>query len=103
MNADPGQAWYAFTHPYAYAAACGVTAMPHPIQCRVRVHPDGNGAQEPAVNRHEPSKVIYVRMIRENDPYAVPLTSLGRHNQLAAGYANKSLRTLLKAPKRGIL
>jgi hypothetical protein len=25
MNAEPGQAWYAFTHPYAYAAACGVT------------------------------------------------------------------------------
>jgi hypothetical protein len=54
------------------------------------------------VNRHAPSKVIYVRMVRENDPYAVPLTSLGRHNQLAAGYANKSLRTLLKAPERGI-
>jgi hypothetical protein len=26
MNAEPGQAKYAFTHPYAYAAACGVSA-----------------------------------------------------------------------------
>jgi hypothetical protein len=26
MNAEPGQAKYAFTHPYAYAAACGVPA-----------------------------------------------------------------------------
>ena len=24
MNAEPGRARYAFTHPYAYAAACGV-------------------------------------------------------------------------------
>ena len=24
MNADPGRAKYAFTHPYAYAATCGV-------------------------------------------------------------------------------
>jgi hypothetical protein len=24
LNAEPGQARYAFTHPYAYAAACGV-------------------------------------------------------------------------------
>jgi hypothetical protein len=54
------------------------------------------------VNRNEPSKVICVRMVRETDPYAVPRTSLGRHNHLAAGYANKSLRTLLKGPERGI-
>jgi hypothetical protein len=54
------------------------------------------------VNRNEPSKVICVRMVRETDPYAVPVTSLGRHNHLAAGYANKSLRTLLKGPERGI-
>jgi hypothetical protein len=26
MNAEPGQAKYAFTHLYAYAAACGVPA-----------------------------------------------------------------------------
>jgi hypothetical protein len=25
LNAEPGQAKYAFTHPYAYAAACGVS------------------------------------------------------------------------------
>jgi hypothetical protein len=25
MNAEPGQAKYAFTHPYAYAAASGVS------------------------------------------------------------------------------
>jgi hypothetical protein len=25
MNAEPGRAKYAFTHPYAYAAACGVS------------------------------------------------------------------------------
>jgi hypothetical protein len=24
MNAEPGPAKYAFTHPHAYAAACGV-------------------------------------------------------------------------------
>jgi hypothetical protein len=54
------------------------------------------------VNRNEPSKVICVRMVRESDPYAVPLTSLSRHNRLAAGYANKSLRTLLKGPDRGM-
>ena len=41
--------------------------------------------------------VMCVRMIREADPYAIPLTSIGRHHQLPAGYANKSLRTCLEA------
>jgi len=50
------------------------------------------------VTTYERSRgVMCVRMIREADPYAIPLTSIGRHHQLPAGYANRSLRTCLKA------
>ena len=48
---------------------------------------------------YEPSeRVLCVCMVQETDPYAVPVTSMDRHNRLAAGYANKSLRTRLPAP-----
>jgi hypothetical protein len=40
---------------------------------------------------------LCARMVRELDPYAVPVTSIGGHNRLPAGYANKSLRTRLTA------
>jgi hypothetical protein len=52
----------------------------------------------------EPSRSrLCVRMAREIDPYAFPVTSIGRNNRLATGYANKSLRTRLTArPGRGI-
>lgn len=39
--------------------------------------------------------IVYVRMARDTDAYAVPVTSAGRHNRLPSGYANKSLRTRL--------
>ncbi len=53
---------------------------------------------------YEPSKgASLARMVREMDPYAMPVMSIGRHNCLPAGYANKSLRTCLTArPCRGI-
>jgi hypothetical protein len=40
---------------------------------------------------------LCARMVREMDPYAVPVTSIGRHNRLPAGYPNKSLHTHLTA------
>jgi hypothetical protein len=40
---------------------------------------------------------LRVRMVREMDPYAVPVTSIGGHNRLPVGYANKSLHTCLTA------
>jgi hypothetical protein len=39
-------------------------------------------------------------MVREMDPYAVPVTSIGGHNRLPAGYADKSLHTRLTAGAR---
>jgi hypothetical protein len=53
---------------------------------------------------YDPSKgALRARMAREMDPYAIPVMSIGRHNCLPAGYANKSLRTCLTArPRRGI-
>jgi hypothetical protein len=40
---------------------------------------------------------LCVRMVREMDPYAVPVTSIGGHNRLPTGYANKSFQTCLTA------
>jgi len=40
---------------------------------------------------------LCARMVREMDPYAVPVTSIGGHNRLPTGYANKSLHTRLTA------
>ncbi len=49
----------------------------------------------------EPSvDVLRVRLVREMDPYAIPVTSIGRYNRLAVGYANKSLRTRLTTRAR---
>jgi hypothetical protein len=46
---------------------------------------------------------LCVRMVRDMDPYAVPVTSIGGHNRLPVGYANKSLHTCLTAgADRGI-
>ena len=46
----------------------------------------------------EPSKsVMCVPMVQENDPYAVPVTSMVRHNQLPPRYANESFSTRLTA------
>jgi len=40
---------------------------------------------------------LCVRMVREMDPYAVPVTSIGGLNRLPTGYANKSFQTCLTA------
>src|SRR5918993_2896433 len=58
--------------------------------------------EESSMDTNERSRLC-ARMVREMDPYAVPVTSIGGHNRLPAGYANKSLHTCLSAgPGRGI-
>ena len=46
------------------------------------------------MNTYDPADHIhYVRMARESDPYATPVTSTGSCNRLPVGYANKPPRT----------
>jgi hypothetical protein len=52
------------------------------------------------VSTYEPSEAgTCVRMVRDTDPYVIPVTSIRRHNRLPAGYANRSLRTCLDASR----
>ncbi len=48
------------------------------------------------VHTYDPlAGVVYVHMVRDVDPYALPVTSTRTQNRLPRGYANRSLRTRL--------
>lgn len=48
------------------------------------------------MNTYDPADgMVYVRMAREVDPYANPVTRTRSVSRLPRGYANKSLRTRL--------
>ncbi len=49
------------------------------------------------MNTYDPAdRMVYVRMAREWEPYAHPVTRTRRVTRLPRGYANKSLRTRLR-------
>jgi hypothetical protein len=49
------------------------------------------------VNTYDPSdSIVYVRMPRETDSFARPVTSTASQYRLPYGYANRSARTRLK-------
>jgi hypothetical protein len=50
------------------------------------------------VNTYDPAdRILYVHMAREVDPHSIPLESGRTYCRLAAGYANRSQRSRLKA------
>jgi hypothetical protein len=54
------------------------------------------------VNTYDPANgLVYRHMVRETDPYAIPVTSSRSSDRLPAGYSNSSPRTRLSSRRMG--
>jgi hypothetical protein len=52
------------------------------------------------MNTYDPADAtVYVHMVREPDPYAIPVESPRTCTRLPVGYANHSTRTRIRRPR----